>query len=247
MNKEEFYDRLKRAIDASLKFHGSTEKAAAAGGRSQHYLDMVLAEKTEPGFFFVAQLARELGISMNYLAGVTNEPFDISTLMPGDNMDPAALGFFDQISGKLRQAALKRGSEPTFHDVLELWHQHEKKLEAFETIIEWFDIYEVPDAKADGIQLVRMGSNSLAARTLESANLSTLQYALDHVDDDLKSGLLNAYRDAASGKPILTEEVLNVRAPGSNQKIELKYFRLLLRVVCKDGKATILSYSQAFR
>ena len=248
MNKDYFYDRLKRAIDASLKFHGSTEKAAKAGGRSQHYLEMVLAEKTEPGFFFVAQLAQELGISMNYLAGATNEPFDITSLMPGEGMDAAALGFFDQISSKLRGAALKRGGEPTFHDVLELWHQHDKSLAAYDTFIEWFDIYEVPPDISEGIQLERMGANSLAARTLGDANLSNMQYALDHVADaGLKNSLLMAYREAGLGKPILTEEVLNVHTPDSDQKIELEYLRLLIRVTDSNGCARILNYSQAFR
>ncbi len=248
MNNDDFFDRLKRAIDASLKFHGSTEKAAKAGGRSQHYLDMVLAEKAEPGFFFVAQLASELGISMNYLAGVTNEPFDISSLMPGEGMDEAALGFFDQISSKLRNAALKRGDEPTFHDVLELWHRHDKQLSAYDKFIEWFDIYEVPDIESEGIQLERMGAQSLAARTLGSANLSKMQYALDHVDDSgLKCSLLSSYRDASIGKPVLTEEVLNVRAAGSDQKIELEYLRLLIRVSDGAGTPRILNYSQAFR
>ncbi len=248
VNNDDFFDRLKRAIDASLKFHGSTEKAAKAGGRSQQYLDTVLAEKTEPGFFFVAQLARELGISMNYLAGLTNEPFDISSLMPGEGIDDAALGFFNQISNKLRGAALKRGDEPTFHDVLELWHTHGKRLSAYDSFIEWFDIYEVPDAAAGGIQLERMGHKSLAARTLGSANLSTMQYALDHVEDTgLKNSLLTAYRDAGNGKPILTEEVLNVLAPGSDIKIELEYLRLLIRVTDDSGEARILNYSQAFR
>lgn len=248
VNHDDFFDRLKRSIDASLKFHGSTEKAAKAGGRSQQYLDMVLAEKTEPGFFFVAQLARELGISMNYLSGLTNEPFDISTLMPGEGIDAAALGFFDQISSKLRDAALKRGDEPTFHDVLELWHTRNKQLHAYDDIIEWFDIYEMPDETSESIQLERMGSNSLAARTLGSANLSTMQYALDHVEDTgLKNSLLTAYKDAGFGKPILTEEVLNVLAPGSDIKIELEYLRLLIRVTDEDGVARILNYSQTFR
>ena len=248
VNHDEFFDRLKRAIDASLKFHGSTEKAAKAGGRSQQYLDAILADKSEPGFFFIAQLAKELGISMNYLAGITNEPFDISSLMPGDGIDAAALGFFDQISNKLRDAALTRGGEPTFHDVLERWHTQDKKLCAYAGCIEWFDIYEVPDEAADGIQLERMGSNSLAARTLGSANLSTMQYALDHVEDTgLKNSLLAAYKDAGRGDPILSEEVLNVLTPGSDIKIELEYFRLLIRVTDDHGVARVLNYSQAFR
>lgn len=242
-----FYDRLKKAIDASLKFHGCNDKAAAAGGRSGHYLSMVLEEKTEPGFFFVAQLSHELGISMNYLSGITNEPFDITTLTSGNGLDDETIGLFDQISTKLRRAALKRGEEPSFHDVLRLWHKHGKSLHAFSDIIEWFDIYEVPSPDDVGLHAERMGASSLAARTLGKADLSLLQFALDNVaDEDLTNSLLHAYKEAATGKPVLTEEVLNVFAPGHEAKIQLEYLRLLIRVTDHEGAPRIMSYSQAF-
>lgn len=248
IDESAFFDRLRKAIDASLKFHGSTDKAARAGGRSGHYLSMVLEERTEPGFFFVAQLARELGVSMNYLAGVTNEPFDITSLMPGVEGEDTVLGFFDQISSKLRHAALKRGDEPSFHDVLRLWHQNNKKLSAYNSIIEWFDIYEAPSEHDTGLHAERMGAQSLAARTLGKADLSALQFALDHVKDDgLTAGLLNSYKQAAKGDPILTEEILNVHAPGHDAQIELEYLRLLIRVEDDTGRPFILNYSQAFR
>ena len=78
--------------------------------------------------------------------------------------------------------------------------------------------------------------------------MKSLQYALDEVrDNDLQKRLLASYQSAAEGHPVLSEESLNVLAPGHAEQIRLDYLRLLLPVERPEGDHAIISYSKPLR
>lgn len=243
-----FHDRIANAIDRSPKYGGNRAKLSRALGLRPNYISTMLSKKTSPSWDTAVNLARELEVSLAYLAGSTSQPFDLTDLGADGPITEQALKFFDQISGSLREAATMRGQEPTVDDMMLRWYKYGRQLSGYEKIIEWFDIYKAPSERSNRIEVLRMGSQSLAARTLGVADKKTLQYALDEVrDSDLQKRLLQAYRTAAEGQPMLSEEALNVLAPGHAEQIRLDYIRLLLPVESDADGHVIISYSKPLR
>ncbi|MCR9124498.1 MAG: helix-turn-helix domain-containing protein [Rhodobacteraceae bacterium] len=243
-----FHERLAKAIDNSSKFGGNRAKLSKALGMSPNYVSTVLSTGTNPNWDVVVKISNELGVSLGYLAGTTSQPFDIVDLADDGPITDQALRFFDRIAGSLRQAAVMRGQEPTIDDMMALWYRFGKAESGFAELLEWFDIYDAPTEDDQHLRVLRMGSHSLAARTLGKSDIRSLQYALSEVpDSDLRQRLVTAYRKAAEGDPVLTEEYLDVLAPGHAEKIRLDYLRLLLPVTRADGGTSIVSYSKALR
>ncbi len=243
-----FHERVARAIDTSKKYGGNRAKLSRALNLSPNYVSTMLSTKASPSWDISVRLARELEVSLAYLAGSTSQPFDVTDLGTDGPITDQAMKFFDQIAGSLREAAAMRGQEPTVDDMMLRWFKYGRQLSGFDKIIEWFDLYKAPGERSNRIEVLRMGSNSLSARTLGVADKKSLQYALDEVrDSDLQKRLLRAYRTAAEGQPVLTEEALNVLAPGHAEQIRLDYLRLLLPVASDTHGDVIISYSKPLR
>lgn len=243
-----FHERVASAIDASKKYGGNRAKLSRALDMSPNYISTILSTKASPSWDIAVRIARELEVSLAYLAGTTSQPFDLSDLSNDGPFTEQALKFFDQIAGTLREAAVVRGEEPTIDDMMARWYKYGKQLSGFDQIREWFDLYRAPTMQSNRIEVMRMGANSLAARTLGRADMKSLQYALDEVRDSaLQKRLLTAYRSAAEGHPVLSEEALDVLAPGHAEQIRLDYMRLLLPVDLPEGGSAIISYSKPLR
>lgn len=245
----QFHDRISHAIDTSKKYAGNRAKLSRALDLSPNYVSTMLSNQSSPSWDIAVKLARELEVSLAYLAGTTSQPFDVTDLGADGPITEQAMKFFDQISGSLRQAAMLRGQEPTVDDMMLRWFKYGHRLSGFEQIIEWFDLYKAPTANSNRIEVLRVGKSSLAARTLGVSNKENLQYALDEVrDTELQKRLLAAYRRAAkTGQPILSEEALNVMAPGHAEQIRLDYVRLLLPVESDNDGTVLISYSKPLR
>ena len=244
-----FHERLSKAIESSAKYAGNRARLSKALGMSPNYISTVLNTKANPNWDVVVRISDELSVSLGYLAGKTAEPFDLSQMSNEGPFTDQALRFFDQIANNLRQAAVLRGQEPTIDDMMGLWYRYAKKESAFESFSTWFDLYRAPGPGANRIEVLAMGRTSLAARTLgRGASPESLQYALDEVpDQELRQRLISAYRRAAIEGPVLSEEYLDVLAPGHAEKIRLDYLRLLLPVERADGSAAIICYSKPLR
>ncbi|MEP3331684.1 helix-turn-helix transcriptional regulator [Sedimentitalea sp.] len=243
-----FHDRIASAIDASKKYGGNRARLSRALDMSPNYISTMLSTKASPSWDISVKLARELEVSLAYLAGSTSQPFDVTDLGTDGPITDQALKFFDQIAGSLREAATMRGQEPTVDDMMLRWFKYGRQLSGFDKIVEWFDLYKAPSGRSSRIEVLRMGSSSLSARTLGVADKKSLQFALDEVrDSDLQKRLLRDYRTAAEGQPVLTEEALNVLAPGHAEQIRLDYIRLLLPVVSETDGDVIISYSKPLR
>ena len=243
-----FHKRLAQAIDASSKYAGNRAKLSRELGMSGNYVSTILSTESNPNFDIAVKMAHELEVSLAYLAGSTAQPFDLSELSSDGPITDRAMQFFDQIAGSLRQAAVLRGEEPTIDDLMTRWYRYDKRLTGFDVIQEWFDLYEAPARDDVRLKVRRMGGSSLAARTLGKADLKSLQYALDEVPDHaLRAHLMESYRRAAEGHPVLTEEYLDILAPGHAEKIRLDYLRLLLPVRDPADAALIISYSKPLR
>ncbi|WP_424984951.1 helix-turn-helix domain-containing protein [Microbulbifer sp. S227A] len=243
-----FHDRIASAIDASKKYGGNRAQLSRALDMSPNYVSTMLSTKASPSFDISVKLARELEVSLAYLAGSTSQPFDVTDLGNDGPITEQAMKFFDQIAGSLREAASMRGQEPTVDDMMQRWFKYGRQLSGFDKIMEWFDLYRAPGDRSNRIEVLRMGTNSLSARTLGVADRKSLQYALDEVrDSDLQKRLLCAYRRAAEGQPVLSEEALNVLAPGHAEQIRLDYIRLLLPVASDTDGDVIISYSKPLR
>ncbi|MDU9002246.1 helix-turn-helix transcriptional regulator [Sedimentitalea todarodis] len=243
-----FHDRIASAIDMSKKYAGNRARLSRALDMSPNYISTMLSTKASPSWDLSVKLARELEVSLAYLAGSTSQPFDVTDLGADGPITEQAMKFFDQIAGSLREAANMRGQEPTVDDMMLRWFKYGRQLSGFDKIIEWFDIYRAPGDRSNRIEVLRMGRSSLSARTLGVADKKSLQYALDEVrDSDLQKRLLLAYRSAAEGQPVLSEEALNVLAPGHAEQIRLDYIRLLLPVASETDGNVIISYSKPLR
>ncbi|WP_130409285.1 helix-turn-helix transcriptional regulator [Thalassococcus sp. S3] len=243
-----FHERLVKAIDASPVYAGNRAKLSRALGMSPNYVSTVLSTSANPNFDIAVRMAKELEVSLAFLAGTTDQSFDLSDLSKDGPMTDKALQFFDQIAGSLREAAVVRGQEPLIDDMMSNWYKYGRQLSGFNAMKDWFDLYRAPVASSDRLEVLRMGSNSLSSRTLGTSEVSALQFALDEVKDPaLKSALLRSYKTAAQGEAVLSEEYLDVLAPGHAEKIRLDYLRLLLPVQRSDGSNAILSYSKPFR
>jgi len=243
-----FHDRVASAIDASAKYGGNRAKLSRALGMSPNYISTILSTKAAPSWDIAVRIGRELQVSLAYLAGTASQPFDMTDMGNDGPITDQAMNFFDQIAGSMRQAAMLRGEEPTVDDMMTCWYKYGKQLSGFDRIREWFDLYKAPCEQSGRIEILRMGTNSLASRTLGRADKKSLQYALDEVrDSELQKRLLTAYQSAATGHPVLSEEYLNVLAPGHSEQIRLDYMRLLLPVDMDDGSHAIVSYSKPLR
>ncbi len=243
-----FHERVEDAIAASPKFGGNRAKLSRALDMSPNYISTILNTKASPSWDIAVRIARELEVSLAYLAGTTSQPFDLTDLSNDGPITDQAMKFFDQIAGSLREAAVVRGEEPTIDDMMARWYKYGRQMSGYDQIKEWFDVYRAPSDRSNRIEVLRMGSNSLASRTLGGSNLKSLQYALDEVrDNDLQKRLLASYQNAAEGHPVLSEESLNVLAPGHAEQIRMDYLRLLLPVEVDSGEQAIISYSKPLR
>ncbi len=243
-----FHDRIARAIDASKKYGGNRARLSRALNMSPNYISTMLNTKASPSWDISVKLARELNVSLAYLAGSTSQPFDVTDLGTEGPITDQAMKFFDQIAGNLREAATMRGQEPTIDDMMLRWYKYGRQLSGYDKIIEWFDLYMAPGDRTNRIEVLRVGNSSLAARTLGVASKKSLQYALDEIrGSDLQKRVLRAYRSAAKGQPFLSEEALNVLPPGHVEQIRLDYVRLLLPVTSETHGSVIISYSKPLR
>jgi transcriptional regulator with XRE-family HTH domain len=243
-----FHARLIAALDASPKFAGNRAKLSRAIGMSPNYVSTMLSTKASPSWDIAVRIAQELKVSLSYMAGASDDAFDMARLSEQGPITDQALQFFDQIAGRLRQAAVMRGEEPALDDLMMIWYRYGKQLSGFDGVSQWFDLYGAPQPNDTSLRVLAMGSRSLAARTLGRADAKSLQYALSEVPDmGLRQRLVSAYRRAAEEGPVLSEEFLDVLAPGHAEKIRLDYMRLLLPVRDADGDLAIISYSKPLR
>jgi transcriptional regulator with XRE-family HTH domain len=243
-----FHTRLGEALDASRIYRGNRAKLSRALGMSPNYISTILSTGANPNWDVAVRIARELRVSLSYLGGLSDHPYDMSDMATTSPLSGPAMDFFDQISSSLRQAAILRGEEPTIDDFMLLWYKYGHHLTGFGPALDWADLYLAPAPGDAGLMVHAVGPKSLAARTLGRSDTGALQYALDHVQDaELRARLFRAYLEAARGNPILSQEHLDVQAPGHAERIRLDYTRLLLPVIGEGGQAMVLSFSKPLR
>lgn len=240
-----FHERLATALDNSRKYAGNRARLSRALKKNPNYVSAILQTRTSPELDVAVQIARELEVSLPYLAGTTSQPFDLADLWTDGPIPDHTIKFVDQIADTLRDAVASRDKEPTIEGLMVRWHKFGKRLSGFEQIKDWFDLYKAPRDGCNRLEVVRMGANSFASRTLGNVDEKSLQYSLDELRDSaLRLRLLASYRAAAEGRPILSQEALNVWSAGNKAQIRLDYIRLLLPVEMAFGELAILNYSK---
>lgn len=234
-----FISRLEAALNARAKPMSQRQLGQACGLSTSAVAKMFKRgdEGQGPGFFRVAKMCDVLGITPNYLAGLD----DMKPVVAGPVSNNRLMSFADQILTLAEEMA----DRPSLEKMHSLYLRGGARLEAFSSVQEYFDLFELPSVHGRPVVL-RAGQKSLATMTIGQHGANDLQNAIDGVtSQDFHDHLMRDYQEAERvgwcSSPFMEMDIVS----GSiNQRIKADYSRLLLCVEDADGKRVILNYAK---
>lgn len=189
-----------------------------------------------PGLFGIARLAKELNVSIDYLAGATSS---LKQSGPSSDAVKLATHALESLVGL---------SEPdqsiTPESLIRTHVNSGGRLEAFQPVLHRCDQYFVPEPNDKFTRVKSIGEGSLSALTMRTTDKDVLQTALEMMEDKaLQNKTVNDYRLAGERGVLCTSEELDAQMPNMPRRVRMCFIRTLLLVTDASKERTLLNFS----
>ncbi|WP_413219110.1 hypothetical protein [Tritonibacter mobilis] len=230
----DFRKRLETAFQSS-KYRSHRALSLEVDGWSETRVNRILSgqfdeSKDGPGFFGIVQVCEKLGITPNYLAGVTNWK------QPDDATQMNAVSYLE---------AFKQGHEaPTVEAMSRAYMRSGARIEAFEPFSDYFDVYEAPDFENQKVTALRVGKKSLAAMRMGVANHVVMQEAYDLAPPAFQQQIFEAHKRAFEAGMTVELDAIDERMENRPVHVKIDYLRVAMKVTDAKNQPYILVYCQ---
>lgn len=227
-----FKERLTKAFDASpFRSHRALSQAAGLGESRVH---RILAgqfddSKDGPGFFNVVRLAEQLSVTPDFFAGIR------SWGVTKNEVEETALAFLERFEGS---------GNPTTKEFARRYVRGGNRLEAFEDLRPYFDLYAPPDRKANKIQVLHVGHKSLAGQRIGGSNPALLQTCFEEASPELQRKLCEGQVRAFDEGYICQPESINEMYGAIPMKINIDFLRSSMHVTDASGAHFLLLFAE---
>lgn len=223
-----FYSNLDEAILSA----GMTDHSlSGALGRGKNYIQDAKKAKRNPGL-----------TTINRIAGILR--CDIADLVRPPRMAPERRHIDDIRRGASQDGQRLAGYEgvPSMDDVLKWRASNGGRLEHFDQLAEYFELFDVPD-RADVNPLpIFVGARSLASRELRLRGTDELLAVFQSSEGNLMQSVAAGHLRAATGEILLEHKSIGINIT-TGYRVMISYDRLLAPVTDSDGAVKILHYS----
>ena len=238
----DFHDRL----SAAMKVRGiSNEALSKRIGRAPSYISNMMNKRANPGLTAVVQIALELEVSIDHLAGMSDQV----------KLTSAIEAEFEHRTAKAISAATdiflktleSEGHNVNVSIITKWWLENNGRLDSLGRLRDHFDLVESPAADGPVRKPIPGGGESLSSKILSGGDVDRLAVVFRAFDKPSRDAILDSYVGATRrvGKDLsYSIESIDVGVPELNTKIVAEYARLLLPVHDEKGKAYVLNYSQ---
>ena len=237
-----FTDRLHQAIDQSA-YKGNYKSLSEDAGLSSKQISNLLNKKEinnspiGPGLFAMQRVCQLVGCDLDWLA--SGRPGTTSTL--GDN---ALVKHIVRLGEAARGQFLDSTKAPDPQALHRLYDRSGGRLEAFEPVLQYCDLYE-PISEGDTAVTVRaIGEFSLSGLTMGTTCASELQFALENSDDkELMPLIVQSHLDAKRYGSISVTRSLDIPMPNRPVKVKMDYILTALRLSDSSGEEVTFIYT----
>jgi hypothetical protein len=235
----EFRARFERAYEAS-DFE-SYRSLSLASGWSESRIQRIMKgqfdnSKDGPGFFAIARVCQQLKITPDYLAGIHR--------WKESNTPPKAPPNASLNASQFLQVFAEEHKPPTIKHLVHTYTRSGARIEAFGKLLDYCDIYDLPDHERGLIQIREVGSKSLSALRMGEANPLLLQEAFNAASDHLRQKVYDHHcRTIDRGVCI---EIDSIGEAMSNHPVHVKidYLRASMTVKDHQGQESILIFCE---
>lgn len=116
------------------------------------------------------------------------------------------------------------------------------RLEAFEHLQDYFDLYYPTLPSDHSVRPKRIGKYTLVARILRRRRIDNLRSAINSFRPELDAKLKASYQAALAGVPVFSFERFSETINVEPYQVDVRYIRLLLCVVDEKGQQYVLTY-----
>lgn len=239
----DFRIRLRAAIDKS-KYKDSLRALSIDAGLGERTIANMLANesvdhsKSGPGLFSIAAVADLLDVSLDWLSGRQNTNLHLSV---GDLEQAIAM---ERLASSTAGQFTQGHKPPTPQAMQRLYVRSGGKMEAFEKVLKYCDVYNFISLGDEYISIKSVGAESLAATTMGTSDPAVLQTAINSVSDrNIRGRVVSDHLETQRRGCLSTVERLDVQMPNLPVLVRMDYIRVLLCVSNSDGGKEILSYS----
>jgi hypothetical protein len=139
------------------------------------------------------------------------------------------------------------GAAVGLEDFLDWWHASNGRLEGFDSLSQYVDLFDEPSVDSATIKPVQIGAKSLATICFESQEVSHLGQTIEGFSKETNDSLVTAHLHALSrGEPVITHPALD-EPLRTGRRFSKSYRRVLAPIYLQDGSRMVANFSQAIR
>ncbi len=213
--------------------------------KSDRYMAGTLKHKRDFGVSVLRRICLELKVTPNELLGIDDGHFQAAMKEDEQFLDREVEVLLKALSNRARGKLHRFGVEPTINEIIDWWSAQGGILDGESRFSEFIDIYKMPDTQANRPIPVKMGHDSLAARTFGFSETGQLANLFEDLDRDRNERVVRAHLEVNSGQPLLSLEKVDFRVPGTSGGTELRYNRLLIPFRDRAGNHFVANHSSA--
>lgn len=230
---KDFRDRFTRAFEASE--FTSQRALSIASGWSESRINRIMTgqfdnSKDGPGFFGLIRACEQLGVTPDYLAGISK--FGKSD--PGAALN--AVSFLESMS--------QDHSTPTIKSLIRSYVRSGHRLEAFQKVMPYCDLYAAPDPESHRVKVLQVGEKSLAALRMGEASALVLQEAYNTATPEFREQVYISHKRAWDLGMTVEPDSIDQRMENRPVHVKIDYIRVAMRLSDASGSEYILIYCE---
>ena len=229
----EFKARLTNAFDRSE--FDSMRALSLASGLSESRIHKMLTgqfdhSKDGPGFFTIIRICKQLGITPDHLAGIDRwQEHSPQTTLNALN---------------LLQTVSQSHSPPSVSELVRRYIRSGQRIEAFEDLLDYCDVYEAPDDETRTVTVRSVGEKSLAALRMKENSVTVLQTAYDSATPEFREQIFASHQKAVKNGMTVEADVIDERMNNRPIHVKIEYLRVALSLTDADGRSCLLIYCE---
>lgn len=197
--------------------------------------------------------SKKIGINYKTLSSILSEKrkIPLSVLEPISHHFCVSLDYWrrDVRVNELKFFNLPKGEVNKLlkcDDFVQWWHENGGRLENFDTLSPYTDLFDAPLSDAKLISPKRTGRKSLQSINFENTCTDQLVKTLEGFSGKQNRELVRAHLTAIQrGEPVLTFPSLDEKLR-SGRRFRKQYMRVLAPIYLPDGKVEVANFSRDF-
>lgn len=236
----ELHDKIRAAL-ADRKMN--LRKVSQEANLNYTTLHSGMQKERNLPFETIDALAGALGVSVTYFSN-RNSTLSVDEFEMNNTIHERALGILNNALKSTTRQISYSGLEIGLEDFLNWWHANNGRLEGFDGLADFVDLFDEPDCNVSQIAPCVIGRKSLATICFDSSDVEDLRNTLAGFSSQTNDQLLSAHLTALNtGEPVITHPTLSETLRNGSH-FDRKYRRVLAPIHLPNGGRMVANFSQ---